>query len=911
MEAAIRVDSPAATGPQVGRTASRDSSRVTPPSPRGGRLCERRELLGSLDDSLQTRLTLIIAPAGYGKTTLLAQWCERLAEQQFTVAYYSASERDRDPAVFLAMIATALGQAGVDMGERSAACEGMIRDDLTLEDVLLRLELAGQPLVLIIDDFERVNESAIAEILGTFIDLAPPTVHLLVASRTFPAIPLSTLQIEGKLRLIDAHQLKLRREELAWMLELDTGSAELDEIARRTEGWPVTAELYRLWRQRHGVYDPRATFGGHVAEMHNYLAEQLFSSLPTEQFDLLVDIADRDEVSAELVDSMRGRNDSASLLAAAAHAISSLMWTGHENNEPVYRLHPLLLDHLRESLALDVARRTQLSINAAHWFLRRMRYPEAVRTALEAREEATVDQVIKALRPIHILVAEGASGLRLILRELPDEIIARHPRLQIMVALAHFKAGMFAESRAMLKRIRGSTQDFTIDPDGHPDWLAIEGNLTDLIATCQVSRCSGEVEALRDTVMKSAADDPMVWGAGEVVMMLTWQVRGDLDAAEAAIQRARNIYSNVELSRYSHTQIIGHEVLVLTARGRLRRVAELIASYNREPGFEAPNDASTPTLLRLMLAVIRYEREFSETSVEAVKNSFAEHSKAESWFDQYAIAYPIILMRLFVRAGTDGAIAYIHEARARALRTGLEALPDFLTFLEIECRARGRDLAGAERLAEAVMLEACVHRSDPLAERRGWRERDAAATALVRLRFAQAQPRDVLTVAQEFAKAGEAGGRLRTEIKGLVFGALALALLGRPAAAEADLLKAVMLAYPEGFVAPFVEEGAVLEPLITGLLADHGIDGYARRHLETIARSIGSAMAHTDTDQLNARELETVRHLAEGLSNKVIARRMGITDHTVKFHLKKIFSKLEVSSRRAAVAKVLASEADG
>lgn len=887
------------------------SSRLVPPKRRGGKLCERKALLESLDETLQTQVTLITAPAGYGKTTLLAQWCDRLQERQIAVAYYAALERDREPTVFLAMIASALGNAGVDLGDRPAFHDGKMREDIELDEILVALELAGQPLILILDDFEKINDAAIAALMTTFIHAAPAAVHLVIATRSFPAIPLSTLELEGRLRLIDTYQLKFRPDELAWMLDIDPGTPQLQEIANRTQGWPVTAELYRLWRMRDRPDQIRTTFGGHVAEVQNYLAEQLFSSLPQPQFDLLVEIADRDEVSADLVDAMRERRDSAPLLNAIAHVMSSLMWSGKEGGHTVYRLHPLLLEHLRQTLEQDPARRARLAINASHWFLQRKNFPEAVRTALASRDAATIARVTGALRPIHIFVADGATVLRQILRELPDDIIASHPRLQIMAATAHFKAGFFAESRLMIDRIRHATDDFRNDPDGRREWLVAEGNLIDLIALCQTSRCSSRIEALYEVVIAAAADDPIIWGAGEIVMMLAWQVRGNFAAAEAAIMRARSIYNTVELSRYSHTQILGHDVLILMARGQLRRAVETIGSYQRQPGLEVPGEASTPTLLRLLLAAAHYEQEFSDTAVQALANSFAEHSRAESWFDQYAIAYPVIMMRLFMRDGLNAVLTFIGEARARVHRTAIEALPDFLTFLEIQYRVRGGDLPGAEALADAVALPACATATDLLAATRGWREQDAAAEAHIRLCFATGRLADGLAVANRLTTAAQRGGRLRTEIKGLILSALVQPASEMEHLATADLLKAVILAYPEGFVAPFAEEGPPLMPLIARLMADAGIDAYARRHLEAIRRAVGSAMGSVGGSQLTSRERQIVDYLSEGLSNKVIGRRMGVTDHTVKFHLKKIFSKLEVSSRRAAVAKVLATDTTG
>ena len=888
----------------VDRPSRGNSSRLRPPK-RGGRLCERRELLGSLDETLQTRVTLIIAHAGYGKTTLISQWCQRLEQQQIPVAYYAASQSDRDPSAFLAMLGGALVEAGIDMGEHPPFLDGRIRDDIAIEDILIGLELAGQTLILMIDDFERVNEPAIAAIVASLIELAPASIHFVIASRVFPAFPVSTLELEGKLRLIDSYQLRLRREDLAWLLELDADSAEVQEIATRTQGWPVTAELYRLWRERYRTRDARQTFGGHVEEVHNYLAEQLFSSLPSEQFELLIDIADRDEACAELVDAMRARNDSARLLHIIARSISSLMWTGQDNDTTVYRLHPLLLEHLRQTLSQDVSRRTRLAINASCWFLGQQRFPEAIRAALDSRDPAAIERVIRALRPIHILVADGSAMLRAILRALPEEVCARHPRLQIMAAIAHFKAGFFAEGRVMLERIREQTNGFTIDPDGQSDWLVAEGHLVDLIFFCQLSRMSNRVEALLEVVIGAAAGDATIRGAGEIVMMLVHQVRGDLDAADAAIARARTIYDTVELSRYGHTQIVGHEVLVLVARGRLRKAVELIARYQKQSDFEMPDDISTPTLLKLILAMIRYEQEFSDSAVEAMKNSLAEHSVAESWFDQYAIVYPARALRLFIGEGAPAVFAFLEDARQRAQRTGIVALPDFLMFLEIEYRARSADATQAERLAAEVGLQERVSGTSPLGETEGWRERDAALHAAIRLSIAQQQWDRAQALASRLARLGQSGGRLRTEIKGLLFCALIQDGGGMRQAASEYLLKGILLAYPEGFVAPFSEEGPSLMPLVDALLTED-IDAYARRHLETIRRTIGSSMGRPDSQMLNSREREIVGHLAEGLSNKVIARRMGITDHTVKFHLKKIFSKLEVSSRRDAVAKMLA-----
>ena len=709
-------------------------SRVQPPPSRGGRLCERHELLESLDESLENRVTLVIAPAGYGKTTLLSQWCQMNLASQIPTAYYSASEQDRDPSTFLAMIATALNQAGIDINERSTLNGNGVHEDVALEDILLGLELAGQPLALVIDDFERVNEPAITNTLQQFIECAPTSLHFVIASRTFPNIPLSAIELEGKLRLIDSNQLRLNRTELAWLLDLDPNNAEVQDVAVQTQGWPVIVELYRLWRLRRGVHDEQAKFGGHVAEMQNYLTEQLFAGLPKEQFDLLVDISNFTQVSTELADAIRNRDDSSSLLSELSYNMSSLMWTGREYGTKIYRLHPLLLEHLRERHTQASKRRAELTTRAAHWFASQNRYPEAIGTAIESRSADTIKQIVQQLRPMKILVAEGATTLRMILRELPDEVIKAHPNLQIMVAAAHFKAGLFTHSKAIITRVRETTDNFSVDPDGHPERLRIEGNFINLIVLCQVSRCGPEVRDLHDIVREAAAHDPLMWGACEIVTMLVQQIHGNFEAAEAAIARARDIYRTIEHTRYSADQINGHEIMILVARGKLRHAMEVIAGYKTESDFEWPHDAATPTLFKLVLASIRYEREYSDNAVEKLKKSLIEHRKTESWFDQYAIAYPSIANRLYVKGGAQAALDYIQQEKSYATDSEIEALPDFLIFLDIEFRARAGDVDGAQQQADIIDLKACAFGTDRIASLRGWREREGALYAHIRLK---------------------------------------------------------------------------------------------------------------------------------------------------------------------------------
>ena len=625
-------------------------------------------MLQSLEDAGDSKVTLILAPAGYGKTTVITQWCERLAERQMSVAYYAASERDRDAATFLFMIANALDLAGLDMAGSAALTSSDVLPGAAIDHILVRIELAGQPLTLIIDDFERVENAETIAIVKAMVDALPAALHLILVSRRRPNLPLAALDVQGQLRIVDASRLRLNRDELAWFLELAPESQELADITRRTEGWPVAVQLYRLWLERRSR-DQHPRFGGHVAEVTDYLTEELFSSLTEDQRALLIDIASCEEVEPSLVDCMRNRSDSARLLDEIARTLSTLIRRSDGAEGAIFRLHPLLLENLRGRLGKEPKHVAELSANAATWYLAHQRYPDAIRRALDGHDDEVMRQVLKELRPIHILLAHGVAMLRAILREIPESFIAKHPRLQLMAAIAHFKAASFPEARQMLERIRAKTNGFREDPDGESDRLHVWGNFVDLVFMTQVARPSPRTELLYSMVIAESGDDPTLWAACENVLMLTHEVRGDLDAAKAAIVKARRLYESVGLPRYGNLQIIGHELLIALAEADLRRATELITRYQKQPALEIEDDISIPSMLKLTLAAIRYEREFDDQSVDMLQRALTEHGASESWFEQYAIVYPCMLIRLnLVYGGGIGVSIPRQGARARGER---------------------------------------------------------------------------------------------------------------------------------------------------------------------------------------------------------------------------------------------------
>lgn len=883
------------------RPLRQDRSRLVLPEA-GAASLDREKLLDQLGAALNLKTTVVVAPPGYGKTTLIAQWGAKLEKQNIRVAYYSASDRESDPIAFLGMIAAALHGAGVNM-------DGLIVSDREegdseglLNEILVRIEQVDMRFILIIDDFDRAEDRAVRTVTLQLIEALPPNVHVVVGSRIAPSRLMTRFGIQGKLQLVETEQLRLSVAEIAHMIGVEPDDDEAVMVMSHTRGWPAAVQLYSIWRSRRLPEKKGERFGSHMAEVADSLTRQVFSTLDDEEIDLLVDIADCDDVESGLVDAMRERNDSIALLERVHKILGTLVNISDGYDGQVYRLHPLLLYQLRLRLARMPEHRSKLAERAARWYAHHHRFADAIRKSNLCKSQETRDEILNMVRPLHIAMSDGAGALRAIMRELTEEDLARAPRLQILAALTHLRAGYFVEAQAMLSRIEASTDGFSKDPLGRPDWLRADGRMTQLLFHGQMSRPSAKVTKAYELAREAAGEDPLLWGLSENIVSLISQTAGDLTAARNAIDKMREVYEMLHLDRLGRTSICGHELLLSVATGNLRETTGVIDACCKQymPGKQG--DVAMPAMLKLCQAAVRYEQKFDEQSVEALRTALTEHGAAQSWFDHYAIVYPAALTYLFFCEGAGAVFHFLTTIQLKARHLGIEALPLFLDFLEISFRVRSGDLATAERMAVDVGLEKAVMTGAPDAVL-SWRELDAGLEALVMLRLAESRPDDALKAARRMIDAGKKGARLRSEIKGRVLAALVLREKDLPAA-RADLLQAVVLALPHGYVAPFAEYGHILGELLKAVYEDEvSCSGLARSHIERIRNIIRLGMPAGDAAQLTEREWEIMSHVADGVSNKVIARRLGISYNTVKFHLKRVFTKWNVTTRRDAAAQ--------
>lgn len=430
-------------------------TRVAPPTWVGAQI-RRDLLLARLDEALSRRLTVIHAPAGYGKTSLLAQWRGRLEGQAVLVAWLTLERDDADLARLAQYIALAIDGAEHAHSAEEGLAEGGERmsSDLpsraALSAIVNRLAREPRPVVLILDDLHRAEGAAVTEFLTALIRLAPANCHFVVASRDYPWLGQSILAAAEQVLELLADDLKFSAPEAEAMLARAGGvfgDDDVQSLVERTEGWPIALQLASLSLKRGA--DQRqlvSQFSGPSSELARYLSEQVLATLPDEMRQIVIRTALVDRLNGEVVNLLCDRDDGWLILERLEQ--QGLFLTPLSSDRKVYRYHQLFAEYLREHLARgDIGQFRSLQRRAARWFARRGEVAEAVDHAILANDDGILTDII-----------EEAGGWRLIpqgmqpilergLQKLREAIIVGRPRLLLARVYLAIKQGEVARAR--------------------------------------------------------------------------------------------------------------------------------------------------------------------------------------------------------------------------------------------------------------------------------------------------------------------------------------------------------------------------------------------------------------------------------------------------------------------------------
>jgi LuxR family transcriptional regulator, maltose regulon positive regulatory protein len=901
------------------------ATKLYVPGPQPG-FVARHRLAHVLAEGLSRPFVLVSAPAGAGKTALLADWA-RSASRDRGLAWLSLDAGDNDPVRFWRHVVGALDRVRAGISERV----GPLPDPASprsLESFVTALinDLARpeeRETLLVLDDYHLIDALQVHSSLVFLIDHMPAGLHLVVASRSDPALPLARLRAAGKLAEIRAAALKFTTEEAAALLREAVGELPDDAVrvlAARTEGWAAGLQLAALsLRGRANTAAFLADFGGSHRYVLDYLAEEVLDRQPAHVREFLLETSVLDRLSGELCDAITGRADGQVLLEDVERA--NLFLVPLDEVRGWWRYHPLFADMLRARLQQELpGRAAELQRAAATWWEESGVADEAVRHAVAAGDVPRAVRLIEEHFDEVFLSGERATWQRW-LAAMPAEVAGSHPRLWLAQTWMALVGNDVETAAAALERAERALAD---DPGvaGRPFEPSVgtsASRLANVRAAAMLERgylgvLRGDAEGAATFAAQALAEiGPNEWMldmTGRWQLALADLLRGDLAAAEGAFTGVITaaVAAGERGLAAASCHLLGQ---VQRAQGRLTAAADTyqqVLEITSPPGRPVMPAAG---IAYVGLAEVAYQRGELDVAERRVAEGI-DRCRQLNFTQPLATGMAALAWIRQAHGDPAGARAAMSEAeRTTPPRGG----PGLLNPVPAQ-RARLQVAQGATWAAARWATERGLNPDDEPTY-----PQEPEYLAFARVLLAQDRPVPALALLDKMLAAAIADSRTGSVIEIQALRALALEASGAVDAAVDALARAVALALPEAYVRIFADEGAPMSALLTRLVAVQKTDQIATAKgiplgwLAQILRAPGTAGAADGSapagvaavpglvEQLTARELEILVLLAAGTPNPRIAEQLVITLDTVKKHVSHVLGKLGAANRTEAVTR--------
>jgi LuxR family maltose regulon positive regulatory protein len=857
---------------------------------------------------------VLSAPAGFGKTTLLTEWLAGASADGAAVAWLALDRRDNDPVLFWTYVVTAMRAAVPGLGDAALQllASSSPPTEATLAALLNEVEGLSNNLVLALDDYHVIEAPEVHERMTFVLEHQPPQLHLFIATRADPPLPMAQIRARGQLVEIRAADLRFTADEAALYLNdsmrLGLSDDDVAALEGRTEGWIAALQLAALSLQ--GREDASAFIAGFAGDdryVVDYLAEEVLARQAVGVRDFLLQTSILERLAGPLCDAVTGLEGSKATLVALERA--NLFLVPLDDRRQWYRYHHLFADvlhaHLLDEQPEVVA---ELHRRASAWFETHDDTSQAISHALAGGDTGRAADLMELAMP-RMRRERREADLARWLRALPDDVLRTRPVLGVAFVGALAQAWKFDTVAERLDQVealvRSSDGAWPEQPPPHVI-VVDQDNYRSLPAHIEMYRAAlalantdldGTIGHAREALALALPDDPLTRSAaGALAGLASWS-SGDLSGAHAAYtESVAGLTSAGFLA-----DVLGCTITLGDIRRTQAQLAAAVRTY--QAALEMTAAASTEPLrgtadMHVGLAGVWLERNDLTNAMEHL--TISHHLGEHNGLPQNAYRWRVITARLREAEGDlDAAIALLEEAervyvgdfapnvqpvaavraRLRIRRNELSHAQDWARERQLTSKDGPSYLREYEHLTLARLLIA-QHRVEPDARDLG----------------------DVLALLDRLLAAAERGGRGASVIEVLILQALAHEAGGDSAAAVAALHRAVTLAQPEGYVRLFTEEGPQMAALLKALRRQPAAPANVNQLIaSTTTITTRASLPQQLVEPLSARELDVLRLLGGDLNGPDIARRLSVSLNTVRTHTKNIYTKLGVTNRRDAV----------
>lgn len=918
------------------------ATKLYTPPPRPN-LVIRPRLFERLNAGLHGNLTLISAPAGFGKTTLISAW---LAENEYAAAWLSLDQGDSEPTQFFAYVVAALQTIAPEIGAEAVDLLDSPQPpsiESMLTGLLNELTTLSSPLILVLDDYHVLDSPSINDALAFLLDHMPPQMHLVMTTREDPNLPLARYRARGQLSELRVIDLRFTPNEAAELLNqamgLSLAPEEITALEARTEGWITGLQLAALALQglatqgRTDVAGFIKSFTGSHHFILDYLIEEVLQQQPDHVRRFLLQTAILDRLSGPLCDAVMGQEDGPGDESGTGKAMLSALARDNlfviplDDQRQWYRYHHLFADvlqaRLREEQPTEVA---TLHQRASAWYEQHGQRTAAIRHALAAEDFAQAANLVELTWPGMHRSAFRSPNLLAWLAAIPDELIRARPVLSIGYAWELLNGGEFERAEVWLEaterwlhnanmRTQSATLPANLSPDLMGEMVVMDqeefrffpAEVASARAYLAQARgdVAGTVTYARQALDLIPKDDHIRRGPAASLLGLAYWTTGNLEAAYEGLAEGMDCFRRAGNILFSISGTFGMADIRI-AQGRLHAA---IGTY--EQALQLAEKAGDPRLLgaadlHLGLSALYHEQGKRDAAAEHLRQSEDLGEQAGQPVYQYHLCL-VQARRAQEQGDLDGALRLLDEAETLFLQVHI---PDFYPIAAR--KARVRIAQGQLTAALAWVRERSLSVDDELSYLREFEHITLARLLIARYQHEQHEDaiHDAMRLLARLLAAAEAGERWGSVIEILLLQALADAAQGDMTAALVPLERALTLAEPEGYVRTFIDEG----PALATLLAAAAKAGIAPVYVSQLLAAFAEVALPEQQDAnapalqnliepLSERELDVLRLLNTDLSGPEIARKLIVSLNTVRTHTKSIYSKLGVNNRWAAVRR--------
>jgi LuxR family transcriptional regulator, maltose regulon positive regulatory protein len=888
---------------------------IPPPRPK---IVIRSRLVERLNEGLQRKLTLISASAGFGKTTLVSEWAAGIERP---IAWLSLDDGDNQPTLFLTYVVAALQTIIANLGE---GVSGVLQSPQPppIESILIALlnEITTIPddFVLVLDDYHVIDSKPVDEALTFLLEHLPPQMHLVIATREDPQLPLARLRARGQLTELRVADLRFTPAEatdfLNQMMGLNISAENIAALETRTEGWIAGLQLAALSMQGHqDTTNFINSFTGSHHFVLDYLVEEVLHQQPEEVQTFLLRSSILDRLCGSLCDAVLGSPSVSGQETLEYLEHTNLFIVPLDNERRWYRYHHLFADVLRMHLMAEQPDQgSVLHRRASKWYEHNGSAADAIRHALAAEDFERAATLVELAIPEMRRNRQGATVTELgWLKALPDELVHFRPVLCVDYAYALFGGGELGGVEARL-RAAERWLDTTTDTAGmvvvdEEEFRRLPGMIALLRAAQALARgdMSETAKNARQALDLAPEDAHLMLGGAAASLGLVAWASGDLETAR---RMTADGMANVRLAGYISSAIGGSIVLadIQIAQGRLH---EAMTTYERalqwatEPGAPIQRGAAD---MYVGMSTLQYEHNDLKAATQCLLTSQSLGDLAG--LPQNPYRWRAAMARIREAQGDlDGALDLLDQAE-RLYEANFS--PNVRPIATRKVRlwvAQGRlnEALGwtrEQRLSVEIELN-YLHEFDHITLARVLLARHLSD-------HSDGSISEVMGLLERLLKATEERGGKGSVIEILVLQAITHHALGDLPAALMPLRRALAMAEPEGYVRMFLDEGSSMMQLLHEASAREIMPGYSDKLLAAFEAgkrdSEGKPAlppAGSLIEPLSQRELEILKLIAQGLSNREIGERLFLALDTVKGHNRKIFDKLQVQSRTEAIAR--------